>query len=254
MVDLPAPFGPIRPVRCPAWAETLTRSTATTPSNARVSSALLRTTSPSGRSAGAPLLATTDAGRSIDDGEGGVQSSAATESLPGSGAPVPPGSAPAIRISRLRSGSTPWGRKNTKTQQNDPNPPPPPPHHDPRDTDLALALRQHPLGAEPHEHQDQDPDPHPLQRRDQLGRSERGHESSDLLERERHEQRAQDRPLVVPGAPDDDRGEQHDRLRVGPRGRRPQGDEAHEDPAAQTRDRAAEHERPRAQREQVLAQ
>ena len=86
------------------------------------------------------------------------------------------------------------------------------------------------------------------------GAADRRDVAGGLLEAHRHEDRAEDRALVVAQPADDHGGEEHDRLGVAPGRRVPQVDEADEHPAAQAGDGAAEDEHGRAQRRQVLAE
>ena len=60
--------------------------------------------------------------------------------------------------------------------------------------------------------------------------------------------------FIIFQAADDHRGEEHDGLGVAPRLRVPEVDESDEDPAGEPGDRAADHQRGRAQRAQVLAE
>src|ERR1700693_1605993 len=69
----------------------------------------------------------------------------------------------------------------------------------------APALRDDPAGPEPEETEDEPTEPHPLDRRDQLGRSEGRQVPGRLLKAPRNEERAEHRSVVVATAADNHR-------------------------------------------------
>src|SRR5690242_16920179 len=84
----------------------------------------------------------------------------------------------------------------------------------------ATRLGANALGPEPQESEDEQSDQDPLERRDQVGRSDvhAWEESRHLLEPDRYEPRAEERADVVAATPDDGLREQAARLRVHARG------------------------------------
>src|SRR5690348_14280435 len=112
------------------------------------------------------------------------------------------------------------------------------------------------FGPEPQESEDEQSDQDPLERRDQVGRSDvhACEESRHLLEPDRNEQGAEDGADVVAATADDDGREQDDRLRIEPGRRRPHLQEADQDRARQSSDRAADDEHRQLQSHRVLAE
>src|SRR5438309_3747566 len=112
------------------------------------------------------------------------------------------------------------------------------------------------FGPEPEKAEDEQPNRDPLERRDDVWRSDVHPDQlpRDLLEADRHEQGAEDGTEVVAPAADDQRGEQNDRLWIQPGRRSPHGEETDQDRARKARDGAADHEHCHFQRDRILAQ